>query len=517
MVEWWLAWFTTLAAAALGWFWHWHVEHIARKNGAQTAEKMLRDAHHEADVIRREAEARAKDVLHEARLAFDQEVHARQKRLEVLEDQYHARISHLEKKSNSLDTKEERLLEKQKDLRIESEHLQARTREFEELMQEQRQRLQEIAALSPEEARVQMLRSIEDEVRLEADTLFRHLQAETRRKAKTEAQKIITYAIERYAADTVQEVTTCQVHLPSEEMKGRIIGKEGRNIRSIEAETGVNVMIDDTPQVIVLSGYDPMRREIARVAIERLIHDGRIHPASIEETVAKVRQETEEAVRKAGEDAVFQLGLGKMHPEIVYTLGRLKFRQSYAQNVLSHSIEMAYLMSAMAAELGLDLQIAKRIGLLHDIGKALTHEVEGSHALIGADLIAKHGEADLVVNAVAAHHREVEAESVYAHLAMAADAITAARPGARNENTHQYLKRLGDLEEIANSFEGVSRSYAIQAGRELRVLVEPERISDEQALRLAREISARIEQQVHFPGQVKITVIRETRSVEYAR
>jgi ribonuclease Y len=517
MVEWWLAWFTTLAAAALGWFWHWHVEHIARKNGAVSAEKILRDAHHEAAVLHREAETKAREILHEARKAFEQEVNARQKRLEVLEDQYHARISQLETKSNSLDTKEERLLQKLEDLRVETEHLQARSREFEELMTEQRVRLQEIAGLTQSQARDQMLKNIEDEVRAESDTLFRHLQAEARSKAKTEAQKIITYAIERYAADTVQEVTTCQVQLPSEEMKGRIIGKEGRNIRSIESETGVNVMIDDTPQVIVLSGYDPMRREIARLSLERLIHDGRIHPASIEETVAKVRQETEDAVRKAGEDAIYQLGLGKMHPDVVYTLGRLKFRQSYAQNVLSHSIEMAYLMSAMAAELGLDIQIAKRIGLLHDIGKALTHEVEGSHALIGAELIAKHGEAPLVVNAVAAHHREVEAESVYAHLAMAADAITAARPGARNENTHQYLKRLGDLEDIANSFEGVSRSYAIQAGRELRVLVEPGVIDDEQALRLARDISARIESQVNFPGQVKVTVIRETRSVEYAR
>ena len=517
MVEWWLAWFTTLAAAALGWFWHWHVEHIARKNGAISAEKILRDAHHEAEVIHREAETKAREILHEARNAFDQEIQARQKRMEVLEDQYHARISQLETKSNSLDTKEERLLEKQERLRIESENLLARNREFEELMNEQRTRLQEIAGMSVDEARSQMLRNIEDEVRAESDILFRHLQAETRSKAKTEAQKIITYAIERYAADTVQEVTTCQVHLPSEEMKGRIIGKEGRNIRSIESETGVNVMIDDTPQVIVLSGYDPMRREIARISLSRLIQDGRIHPASIEETVAKVRQEVDETVRKAGEDAIYELGLKAMHPEVVHTLGRLKFRQSYSQNVLNHSIEMAHLMAGMAAELGLDLEIAKRIGLLHDIGKALTHEVEGSHALIGAELIEKHGESPIVVNAVAAHHKEVEPESVYAHLATAADAITAARPGARNENTHQYLKRLGDLEAIANGFEGVSRTYAIQAGRELRVIVEPEVVNDDQAMELAREISARLEKEVQFPGQVKVTVIRETRSVEYAR
>jgi ribonuclease Y len=260
-----------------------------------------------------------------------------------------------------------------------------------------------------------------------------------------------------------------------------------------------------------------MRREIARIALTRLIADGRIHPASIEETVAKVRQEVEETVRKAGEDAAYQLGLTKIHPDLLHTVGRLKFRQSYSQNVLSHSIEMAHLMAAMAAELGLDIAVAKRIGLLHDIGKALTHEVEGSHAIIGADLLAKHGEAPLVVNAVAAHHREVEAESVYAHLAMAADAITAARPGARNENTQQYLKRLGDLEAIANSYSGVARSYAIQAGRELRVLVEPTAIDDARAMELARDISGRIEKELQFPGQVKVTVIRESRSIEYAR
>lgn len=517
MVEWWLAWFTTLAAAALGWFWHWHVEHVARKNGAQTVEKLLQDARHEATVLRREAETRARELHHEARQAFEEENRERRKRLETLEDQYHQRILQLEQKSNSLDAREERLSVKQQELETESENLLARSREFDELMVEQQNRLEAISGMSPEQARAEMVSVVEDEVRAEAAVLIRHVQAETKSRAKQEAQKIITYAIERYAADTVQEVTTCNVQLPSEEMKGRIIGKEGRNIRAIEAETGVNVMIDDTPQVVVLSGYDPMRREIARIALTRLIQDGRIHPASIEETVAKVRQEVEDTVRKAGEDSVFQLGLAKMHPEVIFTLGRLKYRQSYAQNVLSHSIEMAHLMAGMSAELGLDIQIAKRIGLLHDIGKALTHEVEGSHALIGAELIAKHGESPLVVNAVAAHHREVEAESVYAHLAMAADAITAARPGARNENTHQYLKRLGDLEAIANQFEGVSRSYAIQAGRELRVLVEPSVISDDQALRLARDISGRIEKEVQFPGQVKVTVIRETRSVEYAR
>lgn len=371
MVEWWLAWFTTLAAAALGWLWHWHVENVARRNGAKTAEDLVRDASRQADVILREAKNQSKEIEHNVREEVEQELRERRARLETLEDQYHERIVHLEQKANTLDTREDRVLARQQELKTESDHLLARAREFDELMTEQRERLQEIAGMTPDEARARMIAQIEDEVRAESNTLFRHLQAEARGRAKQEATKIITLAIERYAADTVQEVTTCAVPLPSEEMKGRIIGKEGRNIRSIESETGVNVMIDDTPQVVVLSGYDPMRREIARIALTRLIQDGRIHPASIEETVAKVREEVDETVRKAGEDALYQLGLGKMHPEIVHTLGRLKYRQSYAQNVLNHSIEMAHLMAGMASELGLNTHIAKRIGLLHDIGKAL--------------------------------------------------------------------------------------------------------------------------------------------------
>jgi ribonuclease Y len=517
MVEWWLAWFTTLAAAALGWFWNWHVQQVARRDGMKTVEQTLRKAHHEAEVCVREAESKAREILNQSLKEFELESRERRKRLEAMEDQYHERIVLLEKKSNTLDERETLQESRQQELERMSENLDARNREFEDLMTEQRNQLQRIAGLTPDEARKQMIAQVEDEVRKESAHLIRQIQSDLQSRAKQEAQKIITYAIERYAAETVHDVTTTSVHLPSEEMKGRIIGKEGRNIRSIESETGVNVMIDDTPQVVVLSGYDPMRREIAYIAITRLIEDGRIHPASIEETVAKVREEVEDSVRKAGENAVFELGLTKVHPDIIYTLGRLKYRQSYSQNVLSHSMEMAHLMGSMAAELGLDITASKRIGLMHDIGKALTHEVEGSHAIIGAELLKKHGEADLIMNAVAAHHREVEPESVYAHLAMAADAVTAARPGARNENTHQYLKRLGDLEDIANSFEGVSRCYAIQAGRELRVLVEPHEVTEEHAMELARKISSRIESEMNFPGQVKITVIRETRSIEYAR
>ncbi|MDF3128403.1 ribonuclease Y [Kiritimatiellaeota bacterium B1221] len=517
MVEWWLAWFTTLAAAALGWFWNWHVQRVARRNGEASAEDLLDAARHKAEVLLREARAQTKELQNKVQKDFDLEFKERRQRLEIMEDKHHERAMLMDTRSNTLDDRERLLESRLQEIDDEKNQLDARQAEFEALLNEQQQRLMEISGLTPEQARKEMIGKLEDEIQKESAQFIRQSQQEMYRKAKSEAQKIITFAIERYAAETVLDVTTTSVHLPSEEMKGRIIGKEGRNIRSIESETGVNIMIDDTPQMVVLSSFDPMRREIARIALERLIQDGRIHPSSIEETVARVREEVEETVRKAGESAVFELGLSKIHPEVIQTLGRLKYRQSYSQNVLNHSLEMAHLMGSMAAELGLDIETSKRIGLLHDIGKALTHEVEGSHAIIGGDLIKKYGEKPLIVNAVAAHHREVEAESVYAHLAMAADAITAARPGARNENTHQYLKRLEDLEEIANASPGVTRSYAIQAGRELRVLVQPEEVSDEDALHLARKISARIEKEVQFPGQVKVTVIRETRSVEYAR
>jgi ribonuclease Y len=517
MVEWWVAWFTTLAAAALGWFWHWHVQQVARRNGAETAEKILQDARHEADICLREARTQAQSRLHEARNEFELETKERRGRLEALEDKHHERLMRLEEKSSSLDAREESINQRAASLQSLSDALAVREEELTSLETRQQEILETLSGCSREEARSELRSRLEDEVKSESAQWIRQVQQDLKSRSRQEAQKILTLAMERYAAETVQDVTATAIHLPSEEMKGRIIGKEGRNIRSIESATGVNVVIDDTPQTVTLSGYDPMRREIARISVERLVADGRIHPTSIEETVERVRAEVEDTVQKAGENAVYDLGLSKVAPEIVYTLGRLKYRQSYSQNVLNHSIEMAHIMGSIAAELGLDIHIAKRIGLMHDIGKALTHEVEGSHALIGADLLRKHGEEDLVVNAVAAHHREVEPESVYAHLAMAADAVTAARPGARNENTEHYLKRLSDLETIANSFEGVHSSYAIQAGRELRVLVEPKDVSDDEAVRLARDISGKIEHDVQFPGQIKVTVIRETRSIDYAR
>jgi ribonuclease Y len=361
------------------------------------------------------------------------------------------------------------------------------------------------------------MQQLEQDLQSESGNLIRRIQEDTKDRAEREARRIITMAIERYAGDQVNEMTTSTVTLPSDDMKGRIIGREGRNIRSFEAATGVNILIDDTPEVVVISGFDPLRREIARIALERLIEDGRIHPARIEEVVDKVQAEVEETIRHAGEEAIYDLGLQGVAPELVRTLGRLKFRHSYGQNVLKHSIEMGHLMGTMASELRLDSAQAKRIGLFHDIGKALDHKVEGGHAIIGADLLKRHGESAVVYNAVAAHHGEVEPESLYANLTIAADAITAARPGARSETTEIYLKRLEKLEEISNQFRGVEKSYAIQAGREIRVLVEPTKIDDNEAMQMARNISKQIEQELQYPGQIRVTVIRETRCVEYAK
>jgi ribonuclease Y len=371
--------------------------------------------------------------------------------------------------------------------------------------------------MSQDDAKNILMEKMEQEMQSEAGALLRHIQEEARETAEKKAREIITMAIERYAADQANEITTCTVHLPNDEMKGRIIGREGRNIRTIEAATGVDILIDDTPEVVVISGFDPLRREVARIALERLISDGRIQPARIEEVVSKVKEEIEETIRDAGEQAIYELSLQGIDPELMRTVGRLKFRHSFAQNVLQHSIEMAHLMGMMAAELNQDPVIAKRIGLFHDIGKALDHQIEGNHAIIGADLLRKHNEPAVVVNAVAAHHHDVEPESLYAALASAADAITASRPGARSETTEIYLKRLAKLEEIANGFRGVEKSYAIQAGREIRVIIEPSRIDDNEAMQMARNIAKQVESELQYPGQIKVTVIRETRCVEYAK
>jgi len=481
------------------------------------ADRLRREAHKEADNTRREAEVAARAELLNARERFESETRDRRQELAALEKHLAQREAKLDRRMDLLDHKEEDLDREEERLEKLERRLTRDQQELEEARLRQRAELERISGLSAAQAKEQLLQLLETELRSEAGALVRRIEEEARLKAEEEARRIITMAIERVAAGHANDTLTTSVALPSDDMKGRIIGREGRNIRALESATGVSVLIDDTPQAVVISGFDPVRKEVARQALERLILDGRIHPTRIEEIVEKVRGEVDETIRKAGEEAVFKVGVQGVHPDIVRTLGRLRFRTSFSQNVLDHSVEVALLMGMMATELGLDSQIAKRVGLFHDIGKAVGHEVEGSHALVGADLLRRHGEPPEICNGVASHHDEVEPEGIWGILAGAADAISASRPGARSETTAIYIRRLENLEEIARGFAGVQEAYAIQAGREIRVIVEPTRVSDNEAAVLAREVSRRIEQELQYPGQIQVTVIRETRAVEYAR
>ena len=516
-VPWWFPTVFTLVGIAAGYFVHAILTKLKTASAVKEAHLTLAGAKRDAEVIRKDAELKARDEVLRARESFENEIKSRRQEIVVLEERVSARETNLDRKVGMLDKKEMALDDKIADLEKQQGALKARDQELEGLFKQARERLQQVASMSQDEARKILMHQVEDELKHETGALIRRSQDEAKETSEKDARRIVTIAIERYAADTVGEITTSTVNLPNDEMKGRIIGREGRNIRALEAATGVNILIDDTPEVVVISGFDPMRREVARLALERLMSDGRIHPSRIEEIVAKVQEELQETIMAAGEAAIYELGLQGVDPELVRTLGRLKYRHSFAQNVLQHSIDMAYLMAMMANELGLDPMIAKRVGLFHDIGKALDHSIEGSHAVIGGDLLRKHGEVAVVYNAVAAHHGEVEAESLYSILASSADAISASRPGARSETTEIYLKRLEKLEAIANSFRGVEKSYAMQAGREIRVIVEPGKIDDNEAMQMARNISKQIEQELEYPGQIKVTVVRETRCVEYAR
>ncbi len=516
-VPWWLPTAFTIVGIACGYYVHAILTRLAIAQSVRGAQITLEDAKREAEAMRKEAKLQARDEVIKAREAFENDVKSRRQELLALEERVAARETNLDRKVSMLDKKELSVDEKLNELEKQKEGLKSREKEIDNQVVQQREKLQQIAAMSQEDAKKVLMHQVEEDLRFETGALIRRMQDEAKENSEKDARRIITMAIERYAADQVGEITTSTVNLPNDEMKGRIIGREGRNIRALEAATGVNILIDDTPEVVVISGFDPMRREIARLTLERLMSDGRIHPARIEEVVTKVKEELDETVMAAGEAAIYELGLQSVAPELVRTLGRLKYRHSFAQNVLRHSIEMAHLMGLMAPELGLDPAIAKRVGLFHDIGKALDHQVEGSHAVIGADLLRKHGEPAVVFNAVAAHHGEVEAESLYAMLATAADAMTASRPGARSETTEIYLKRLEKLEAIANSFRGVEKSYAMQAGREVRVVVEPGKIDDNEAMQMARNIAKQVEQELEYPGQIRVVVVRETRCVEYAR
>ena len=491
---------------------------ITQKVKAADAEasRLLADAKRKADTVLREADLEVKDRLFKMKSDFDAETKETRSEQKKRESRLMQKEENIDRKVEQYERKERELHRKEKTLRKREGQIERKELEYEELVEEQKQQLEKISGLSADQAKELLIRAMENEARYEGARIIKRIENEAKEQADRNSKKILATAIQRYAGEYVAERTVSVVQLPSDEMKGRIIGREGRNIRALEAATGVDLIIDDTPEAVILSGFNPVRREVARLSLVRLISDGRIHPARIEDVVKKVGQEVDVAVKEAGEQAAFDLGVHGIHNELIKTLGRLKFRTSYAQNVLQHSIEVGFLAGTMASELGLNAKMARRMGVLHDIGKAIDHEVEGPHAIIGSRLAKKFNESPKVVHAIAAHHEDVPPNSVLALLVQAADGLSGARPGARKELLENYIKRLEDLENIANSFKGVSNTYAIQAGRELRVIVESERISDEEAIMVSRDIAKKIEESLTFPGQIKVTVIRETRAVEYA-
>lgn len=476
----------------------------------QEAKRIVSEAQRIGEGKKREVLLEAKEEVHRSRVELDREIKDRRNEIQRQERRLVQKEETLDKKVETLEQKEEVLNRKTKDIQV----LQEKTVE---LQKRQMEELERISGLSIEDAKEYLLRNIENEVKHEAAVLIKDIEARAKEEADRKAKDIIACAIQKCAADHVSETTVSVVPLPNDEMKGRIIGREGRNIRTLETLTGIDLIIDDTPEAVILSGFDPIRREVARITLEKLILDGRIHPARIEEMVEKARKEVENTIRQEGDNAAFETGVHGLHPEVIKLLGKLKFRTSYGQNVLNHSIEVSHLAGLMAAELGADVNLAKRAGLLHDIGKAVDHEVEGSHVTIGADLAKKYREGNDVVNAIMAHHGDIEATSMVAVLVQAADSISAARPGARRETLESYIKRLEKLEEIANSFAGVEKSFAIQAGREIRIMVKPEDVSDDNIILKAREIVKKIESELEYPGQIKVNVIRETRAIEYAK
>lgn len=499
-----------IVCLALGYLLNRYVINAKSARAADEADRVLKTAEKQAENLKKEALLEAKDQIYQMKQTEEEESKQRRKEISALENRLVQREETIDRRAESIDKREHQISSAQG-------QIAKRETELNEMFEETKRRLEHVAGMTVDEAKQELMNKISDDVKREAATLIRDTEQQAKDEADKRARNIISVAIQRVAADHTAESTVSVVHIPSDEMKGRLIGREGRNIRAFEQMTGINLIIDDTPEAVVLSSFDPVRREIGRITLETLIADGRIHPARIEEMFNKAERSVNEIIQQTGEQASFDAGVHNLHPEIIKTLGRLRYRTSYGQNVLKHSLEVSWLAGVMAAELGTDVALAQRAGLLHDLGKAIDHEIEGPHAVIGADLARRLGESQAVVHAIEAHHGDVEPSTVEAVLVMAADAISAARPGARRETLESYIKRLEKLEAVANAHEGVEKTYAMQAGREIRVMVEPTIVNDEDAVVLARDIAQEIEAELEYPGQIRVMVVRESRAVDYAK
>ena len=515
----WIVFSLVIAAAAFfgGSFLQKRLSQQTTRDSQKDADKLMAESKKKIRAMEKDAELRVKEQELQSKIVFEKEIKERNQELTNLEKRFSQKEENLEKKITLVDTKEVDVNQRERNLIVREKTAESLENKRSELVNECLNKLENLAGMSTQEAKKQLLESMESEAKHEAAKMIKQVIDEASSKADKEAKKIIALSIQRLASDFVSERTVSTVILPNDDMKGRIIGREGRNIRALEAVTGVDFIVDDTPEAVILSAHNPVRREIARITLERLIADGRIHPGRIEELVVKVEEEVEKSIQQTGEQATFDVGVHGIHPEVIKLLGRLKFRTSFAQNVLAHSLEVAYISGIIAAELGQNIKLAKRAGLLHDIGKAVDHELEGSHANLGMELLRKYGESQKIIHAVGAHHDELDEHTILSIIVQAADALSGARPGARREMLETYIRRLDDLERIAKSHEGIEQSYAIQAGREIRIIVETSQVSDEDALVLSRDIAKQIENEMTYPGQIRVTVIREMRAVEYAK